>query len=135
MASLLKLFGLVCMLVGALHVFLGLQAEQLLGAGLSEATIANASLDSQNRFYGAAFILFGLVAWVSATDLRKYALIFRLQMAAFFLGGIARLISILLHGLPSLPIQLLTVSELLIPPIFIWWHFTSRRQSSDDPDS
>ncbi len=119
----LRLFGIICIVAGLSHVLLGLNAENLLGANLPSDIVSNASLDSQNRFYGAAFMLFGAVSWLSAVDLRKNAVLFRLMMLVFFVGGITRLISFVQHGLPAPLIQLLGLTELLIPPIMLWWHF------------
>ena len=122
MAIALRVFGLVCVVVGALHVIFGLQADQMLGAGLTEITLTNASLDSQNRFYGAQFMLMGGVVWISATDLKRHASLLRLAMAVFFIGGVARAISILLHGWPSPIIQALLLTELVLPPAILLWH-------------
>ena len=118
----LKVFGLVCVAVGCLHIVLGLGAEQLLGAELSAETLSNASLDSQNRFYGAQFMLVGAVSWICATDLDRHATLFRVTMVVFFLGGVARLVSLASHGWPSEMVQLLGLSELVIPPLLIVWH-------------
>ena len=122
MGVLLRVFGVVCIAVGALHIALGLQADQMLGAGLSGEALANASLDSQNRFYGAQFVLVGAVAWMCGGDLERHAKLFRVLMAVFFLGGLARLVSLLLLGWPAPMVQLLAVSELVIPPLLLLWH-------------
>jgi hypothetical protein len=135
MVIFLRLFGMICVAVGLLHVVLGLGADNLLGAGLGRETIANASLDSQNRFYGAAFMLFGVVAWICSNDLKQHALLFRLTMLMFFIGGVARLISAAIYGSPSLLIQLLAVSELALPPLMIWWHSGWLRRQAPVNDS
>ena len=122
MAITLRVFGLVCVVVSALHIIFGLQADQMLGAGLTEITLTNASLDSQNRFYGAQFMLMGGVVWLSAKDLARHASLLRLAMAVFFIGGVARVISIFVIGWPSAMIQALLLIELVLPPAILLWH-------------
>jgi hypothetical protein len=49
-ATFLKIIAPVPILVGALHLILGLNADVLLGARLPALVIADPTLDSQNRF-------------------------------------------------------------------------------------
>ena len=44
-------------IVGALHLTLGLNADVLLGAKVPAETLSDPALDSQNRFYGVAFMV------------------------------------------------------------------------------
>ena len=118
----LRLFGTICLLVGLLHIVLGLGADDLLGAGLDAVTLLNASLDSQNRFYGAAFMLFGGVAWMCADDPIRYKSLLRLAMFIFFIGGLARIVSAAMIGMPVLTIQILGLTELVMPPLVLLWH-------------
>ena len=55
----LRVVAPIFILVGALHLFLGLRADVLLGARLPPEVIADPALDSQNRFYGTSFALYG----------------------------------------------------------------------------
>lgn len=57
-ARVLKLVAPVFFMVGAVHLILGPGADVLLGARLSAATLGDAVLDSQNRFYGVAFTVY-----------------------------------------------------------------------------
>ncbi len=57
----LKLASPVFLVVGALHLVLGAGADVLLGARLPPEALADAALDSQNRFYGVAFSLYGVL--------------------------------------------------------------------------
>jgi hypothetical protein len=131
----LRIFGTICLLVGLSHVALGLGADDLLGAGLDAATLSNASLDSQNRFYGAAFMLFGGVAFLCAKDLRRHASLFRFAMLVFFIGGLARILSALMLGLPAPAIQFLALTELALPPLLTIWHNAWLRRYDDDTAS
>ena len=68
--------GLVFIAVGTLHLTLGLNADVMLGATLPPAVIADPVLDSQNRFYGVSFALYGILLWLFARDMQRYAPVF-----------------------------------------------------------
>jgi hypothetical protein len=117
----LKLVSPVFFLVGALHLSLGLGAEVLLGAHVSADALADPALDSQNRFYGVAFTLYGVLLLVSAQDIVKYATVLKCLLWAFFAAGLARVVSMLTHGSPPPLIWVLFVGEVLPPPLLLWW--------------
>jgi len=117
----LKLTAPVILLVGCLHLVLGVNAEVMLGANLSLATVSDPVLDSQNRFYGVAFTLYGFLLYVCATDLTKYQSILRLALWVFFAAGCTRFVSLVIHGLPSDYVLILMALELLMPPLGLVW--------------
>src|ERR1700687_580900 len=100
----LRVIAPIFILVGALHLFLGLGADLLLGAKIPPEVIADPALDSQNRFYGTSFALYGVLLWVCASNVTKYANVLRCILSVFFAAGVARLVSIGLHGVPPRPI-------------------------------
>jgi Domain of unknown function (DUF4345) len=114
----LRVLGIGCILAGLLHVIFGLSADTMLGA---QAIAFDATRDSQNRFYGAAFTVYGVLLLMCGTDLRRYASILRIVLAFFFLAGLARLISIVAVGMPSIPALLLLATELIGPPVLWVW--------------
>ncbi len=120
-------------LAGLLHVFLGLGADVLLGAHLSPDTLSDASLDSQNRYYGISFTIYGVLFWIAAGDLRRYRTVLRILIAWFFLGGLMRLVSIALKGWPSDMVWALALSELILPPILWWLMLREERGHADNP--
>jgi len=122
LAVILKPFALVFFLVGLVHLTLGPGAEILLGADLPERVAADPVLDSQNRFYGVTFMIYGALFWLCAGGLQKYATVFRLTCVFFFLGGLARLVSIAAVGVPTSPILFLAATELIGGPALLWWH-------------
>ena len=117
----LKVLAPVFLIVGALHLVLGLNADALLGAKVPTEALSDPALDSQNRFYGVAFTVYGVLLFVSATDLPKYATVLRCVLWVFFAAGVARLVSIATHGVPPAPVVLLLGSELLAPPLLLFW--------------
>jgi hypothetical protein len=124
----LKLAGPIFLIVGALHLVLGLGADAMLGAKVPAEAMTDPVLDSQNRFYGVAFTLYGVLLLLSATDLPKYGAVLRAVLAVFFCAGLARLVSIAFYGLPSGPVLLLLASELLAPPLIWWWLRSAERE-------
>ncbi len=125
----LRVMAISILLAGSSHLLLGVGAEALLGAKLSAQTLAEPSLNSQNRFYGTSYMLYGILLWVCTWDMDRYALIFRILLLMTFAAGFTRIISALLHGWPSPTIIALAVSELLLPPVVFWWQKRSRALS------
>ncbi len=121
MTLFLRVLAVAIVLAGCAHAALGLGADALLGAVVSRETRANASLDSQNRFYGTAFVLHGVALWLYSGDMARYATLFRALLAVTFLGGLARIGSAMAFGWPAPVIVGLAASELLLPPALWWW--------------
>lgn len=117
----LRLGACVFFGIGTLHLVLGPEADVLLGANISPASISDPVLDSQNRFYGVAFTLFGGILVLCAQDLRRYLGAFYVTLAVFFAGGVARVVSIIAVGVPSEFVLVLLLLELLLPPILVVW--------------
>jgi hypothetical protein len=116
----LKCLAPVLVLVGMLHLVLGPGADAMLGAKITPEVLSDPALDSQNRFYGVSFTICGVMCYLCATDLPKYATVLRCILSVFFVAGLARLVSIAVRGLPSLPVLVLLSSELLGPPVLLW---------------
>lgn len=117
----LKLASPVFILIGAVHLVLGASAEVLLGAKLSADALADPTLDSQNRFYGVAFSLYGVLLYVCATDLERYSVVLRCVIWVFFAAGLARLASMAAFGVPPPLVLLLLAAELAAPPLLHLW--------------
>jgi len=120
-STFLRVVAPVFILVGALHLVLGVSADVLLGAKIPLAVIADPALDSQNRFYGTSFALYGMLLWLCASDVAKYATVLRCTLWVFFAAGAARLVSIYLHGVPPPLVLALMLTELATPPAVLWW--------------
>ena len=123
----LRLSALVFFAVGVLHLVLGPSADALLGAALPADVLSDPVLDSQNRFYGVAFSLYGALFLVCANDLSRYAPVFHATIWFFFAGGLARLVSLLVTGIPSKFVLVLLVLELLLPPVLFSWFKAVRK--------
>ncbi len=121
MLTLLKILAVIIVVIGLVHAAIGLAADQLLDPSVPDDAVAHPSLDSQNRFYGAAFAIYGVLLWLCTTDMARYEAVFRALMIVFFLGGVTRVVSAALRGMPSLPIRGLAALELGVPPLLLWW--------------
>jgi len=117
----LRVLAPVFLLVAALHLVLGARADVLLGAHLPAEVLADPALDSQNRFYGVSFALYGVLLWLGAGDVPRFAPVLRCVLWAFLAAGLARLVSIVSHGAPPPMVLALLASELLVPPLALWW--------------
>jgi Domain of unknown function (DUF4345) len=118
----LRVLAAVPLLVGLLHMTLGVAADLQLGAALAPELLRDPVLDSQDRFQGAVFMGYGALLYLCLTDLRSYAAVFRIVSASIALGGVARLLSIALHGLPPPPVLGLIGVEVVLVPLLLTWH-------------
>ena len=117
--AVLRIFAVVIAFVALLHIALGTRAELLLGAHWPVGVPFDATLDSQDRFYGAAFVIHACVLWLSASDPKRFAPLLNAVLLVFFIGGLARLVSFAAVGPPAPLIYLLWSSELIAPPL-LW---------------
>ncbi len=117
----LKFVAPLFVTAGLLHGLFGLNADNLLGAGLSSIEVANPSLDSNNRFYGIAFTAYGFLLFYCANDLKKYQnIVLILLWVCFFAGGF-RLVSWLSYGAPKPLIIILMISEIAAIFVIYWF--------------
>ena len=128
----LRAAGVFILGAGAMHVCLGLQADALLGAGVSTHSLSDPGLDSQNRFYGATFVLYGVLLFLVTRDLERYAPVLRSLLWVFWFAGLVRFISVVLFGWPPVLILALFVVELTLPPLMLLWQsrLTSHSQAA-----
>lgn len=107
--------------VGIFHLTMGLGADALLGANISDQTMSDSGLDSQNRFYGVSLSFYGAIFWLATTDFKRYGPALNLAILFTFLAGLARFVSVALYGWPPLLIGLLFATEIILAPIAWLW--------------
>ncbi|KWV60604.1 hypothetical protein AS156_28250 [Bradyrhizobium macuxiense] len=78
-------------------------------------------LDSNLRFFGGTWLGLGLAMLWLVPRIESQTVLFRVIWGAIFLGGIGRLLSILLVGAPPLPFIGFTALELIGAPLFVYW--------------
>lgn len=109
----LTAFGLVCVGIALTHIVFG-------PSSIPGSIPVNATMDSEDRFYAALFLGFGIAHIWAARDLARRAGTVLALQAVFFVGGLARIVSLLAVG-PPVPLFLfLGALELVIPPL-VWW--------------
>jgi hypothetical protein len=100
--------GIACVLIGFYHFVGGVASVP--GEGAASATV-----DSRERFYAAIFLGYG-VAWVWAARRAQPAVSVVAWLSAVMLvGGLGRVLSMLIYGLPHWFQVVLTVVELVVP--------------------
>ena len=87
-------------------------------------------MDSEDRFYATLFLGFGAaVLWCVRAVERKSAIVYWL-MLTFFLGGLARIMSIIAVGWPNALFVLLTLVELVLPLVVAYMQFRVSRAAA-----
>jgi uncharacterized protein YjeT (DUF2065 family) len=81
------------------------------------------ALDGNLRFFGGVWFGLGIaVLWLVPT-IEKQSTLFRFIWGAIFLGGIGRMLSIVLVGPPPIPFIGFTVLEVVGAPLFVYWQY------------
>ncbi len=78
-------------------------------------------LDSNLRFFGGLWFGLGLGLLWLVPRIESESVLFRVVWAGIFLGGIGRLLSMIMVGLPPLPFVGFTALELIGAPLFVYW--------------
>jgi hypothetical protein len=79
-------------------------------------------LDTNMRFYSGVWLVLGLTVLATVRSLEKHFALYRVLWGMIFVGGIGRLLSLLIVGTPPLFIIGLMLLELFGSPVFLWWH-------------
>lgn len=90
-------------------------------ASLGVSMPADATLDSNLRFYAGVWLGLGLAAFSVIPSIERQGVLFRALWVMIFIGGIGRLISFAALGMPFPPFVGFTVLEIVGAPLFIWW--------------
>ena len=83
---------------------------------------ASALLDSDLRFLGGVWLGLGITVLVTVNSFEKHFALYRILWGMIFLGGVGRLISMFIIGLPPVPFVGFTALEIIGAPIFVYWH-------------
>lgn len=102
------MLGVSIAIIGLWHV--GQGSSVILGAG-----DVSASVDSEDRFFGAVFFGYGLGWLLCATDPVRWRVSLYGQSGIFLLGGLARILSLVQVGRPHDLYLWLMAVELIVP--------------------
>lgn len=108
--------GVVPVITGIVTM-LGLSDPIYVDAGLPR----HALLDSNLRFFGGVWLGLGLAVFWMIPRIDSETTLFRALWGMIFLGGVGRLLSILIIGMPPIPFVAFTVLELIGAPLFVYW--------------
>jgi len=89
---------------------------------------ADATLDSNMRFFGGVWLGLGLAVLWMLPRLEQQTVLFRAVWGMIFLGGLGRLLSFALVGMPLVPFVVVTLLEIVGAPLFVWWHTAATAQ-------
>jgi hypothetical protein len=109
------IIGAICAIISLAHIAVGPHA-------IPGGVFVNTTMDSEDRFYATLFLGWGVALIYSSRDLRARGGLFCALLLTFFLGGVARIISALLVGVPNDLFVFLGSLELVLPPLLWWWH-------------
>jgi Domain of unknown function (DUF4345) len=104
----LVLFGIVAIAIALSHIVLGPSA-------IPGAIPVNATMDSEDRFYATLFAAYGLALLWCVSGIEAKSRVVYFLTATFFVGGLARLVSIAAIGPPNKFFIAMTMLELLLP--------------------
>ena len=96
-------------------------AGVLLGPAMVEAAGPNVSADSHFRYLSGLLLAVGLGFWSTIPAIERKAARFRLLTLLVFIGGLARLMSLALAGLPSAAMIAGLAMELVVTPLLCFW--------------
>ncbi|GAA2530289.1 DUF4345 domain-containing protein [Pilimelia columellifera] len=103
--------------------------DLLLGVGvLPGRPTADANIESNYRYFATFWLAAGLlIVWI-IPRVERATWPLRALCATVFVGGLARLLAMAVHGQPHLLFQAATVLELTAPPVLVWWQSQQPRQ-------
>ncbi len=104
----------------------GLQDPLYASAGMPQ----NVLLDSNLRFFSGVWLGLGLALFWLIPNIEKQTVLFRAIWGAIFLGGVGRLLSMLLLSAPPLPFIGFTILEIVGAPLFVWWQARVARKGA-----
>jgi Domain of unknown function (DUF4345) len=110
------LLGIIPVATGLLGM-MGVHDPVYVAAGVPPIVL----LDTNLRFYSGVWIGLGLALWWLIPRIEKQTVLFRVLWGMIFIGGIGRLLSMIMLEWPPVPFVGFTAIEIVGAPLFIWW--------------
>jgi hypothetical protein len=104
----------------------------LAGAALGPAMIgvdSSVDLDSHYRYLSGLLLAIGLAFWAIIPRIERRTTEFRLLTFLVVTGGISRLVSVAVIGVPSAPMAAAFSTELVITPLLCLWQSAIRERA------
>ena len=110
------LLGAIPIMTGIIGMF-GISDPLYASAGLPPSPL----LDGNLRFFSGVWLGLGVAMYWIIPTIEKQTLLFRALWGMIFIGGIGRLISMLMVGLPPAPFIGFTALEIVGAPLLVLW--------------
>jgi hypothetical protein len=78
-------------------------------------------LDTNLRFFSGLWLGLGVALLWLIPSIERQTVLFRAIWGAIFVGGIGRLLSMVMAGTPPAPFVFFTLLEIVGAPLFIYW--------------
>jgi Domain of unknown function (DUF4345) len=126
------LLGIIPVATGLLGL-LGVEDPPYVAAGVPPIVL----LDTNLRFFSGVWLGLGLALYWLIPTIERQTVLFRVLWAMIFIGGIGRLLSMIMLGWPPVAFVAFTALEIIGAPLFIWWQSRvsqyERRRVDDEP--
>lgn len=114
-------FRIAVALGGIVPVFAGV-AGVFLGPTIVGGFSASTDADSHVRYLSGLLLGIGLGFWSTIPDPLRHGARFRLLTAIVVIGGLGRLLGVILQGRPGVPMLAALGMELVVTPLLCLWH-------------
>ncbi len=108
----LALFGVIVIAISLAHMAIGPRA--IIGG-----TAVNPTMAGEDRFFAGLLLSYGIALLWCARDVQRKRGYVNVVAAVFFVGGIGRLLAVLLDGAPNPFYVAMLVLELAVPPLMV----------------
>jgi hypothetical protein len=108
----LALFGVIVIGISLAHLTIG--PEAIIGG-----SDVNPTSDGEDRFFAGLLLCYGVALLWCARDVQRTRMYINVLAAAFFVGGIGRLLAIILAGVPRPFYVAMLVLELALPSLMV----------------
>ena len=110
--TLLALFGVIVIGISLAHFAIGPRA--IIGG-----VAVNATMAGEDRFFAGLLLCYGVALLWCAHDVQHKRVYINLLAAVFFVGGIGRLVAVVVDGAPHPFYVAMLVVELALPPLMV----------------
>jgi hypothetical protein len=110
------LLGVVPVATGLLGL-LGVKDPFYVAVGVPPIVV----LDTNLRFYSGIWLGLGLAFFWLIPTIERQTVLFRVIWGMIFIGGIGRVLSMMLLAWPPVAFAVFTALEIIGAPLFIWW--------------
>ena len=108
----LALFGVIVIAISIAHLAIGPRA--IIGS-----VAVNPTMAGEDRFFAGLLLSYGIALLWCARNVQRKRVYVELLAATFFVGGIGRLLAILIDGAPNPFYVAMLVLELALPPLMV----------------